>query len=123
MALGFYNASNVHPIAAFTPERIAVFPDTPTMGELGHELVYWMQRSFAPPKDMDPQAVAFFTTMFETLAASPEWQADTSKKALMAGFLTEDQLQGVLPRRACKTRGPSGLDGSEFMTPHPTFYQ
>ena len=92
-ALGFYNAGKVRPIAAFTPERISVFPDTPTMGELGHDLVYWMQRSFVAPKGMDPAAIAYYTTMFENLAASEEWQTYTKEKALMADFLTGDDLQ------------------------------
>lgn len=92
-ALGFYNAGKVRPIAALTPERIAVFPDTPTMGELGHDLVYWMQRSFVAPKGMDPQAVAYYTKMFEKLAATEEWQTYTKEKALMADFLTGDELQ------------------------------
>lgn len=92
-ALGFYNAGKVRPIAAFTPERISVFPDTPTMGELGHDLVYWMQRSFVAPKDMDPAAVAYYTEMFEKLNASEEWQTYTTEKALMADFLTGDELQ------------------------------
>ena len=101
-ALGFYNAGKVRPIAAFTPERIAVFPDTPTMGELGHDLVYWMQRSFVAPKGMDPQAVAYYTTMFEKLAASPEWQTYTSEKALMADFLTGDDLQAYFLEERAK---------------------
>ncbi len=92
-ALGFYNAGKVRPIAAFTPERISVFPDTPTMGELGHDLVYWMQRSFVAPKGMDPAAIAYYTTMFEKLSASQEWQTYTQEKALMADFLTGDDLQ------------------------------
>ena len=92
-ALGFYQAGKVRPIAAFTPERIAVFPDTPTMTELGHELVYWMQRSFVAPKGMDPAAVAYYTKMFENLDASNEWQTYTSEKALLANFLTGDELQ------------------------------
>jgi tripartite-type tricarboxylate transporter receptor subunit TctC len=92
-ALGFYNASKLRPIATFTPERIDVFPDTPTMGELGHDLVYWMQRSFVAPKGMDPAAVAYYTAMFEKLNASQEWQTYTKEKALMADFLTGDDLQ------------------------------
>jgi tripartite-type tricarboxylate transporter receptor subunit TctC len=92
-ALGFYQAGKVRPIAAFTPERIAVFPDTPTMGELGHDLVYWMQRSFVAPKGMDPAAVAYYTAMFENLSQSEEWQTYTKEKALMADFLTGDELQ------------------------------
>lgn len=92
-ALGFYQAGNLRPIAAFTPDRIPAFPDTPTMGELGHDLVYWMQRSFVGPADMSPEAVAYYTEMFEQLAASEEWQTYTAEKALMAEFLTGDDLQ------------------------------
>lgn len=92
-ALGFYNAGKVRPIATFTPERISVFPDTPTMGELGHELVYSMQRSFVAPKGMDPAAIAYYTAMFENLSASEEWQTYTKEKALAADFLTGDALQ------------------------------
>lgn len=92
-ALGFYQAGRLRPIAAFTPDRIEVFPDTPTMTELGHELVYWMQRSFVAPKDMDPEAVAYYVEMFEKLNASAEWQTYTTEKALMADFLTGDALQ------------------------------
>ncbi|WP_439154793.1 Bug family tripartite tricarboxylate transporter substrate binding protein [Yoonia sp.] len=92
-ALGFYQAGRLRPIAAFTPERISAFPDTPTMGELGHDLVYWMQRSFVAPKGMDPAAVAYYTAMFEQLSQSEEWQTYTDEKALMNEFLTGDALQ------------------------------
>ncbi|MEL6839512.1 MAG: tripartite tricarboxylate transporter substrate binding protein [Pseudomonadota bacterium] len=92
-ALGFYQAGELRPIAAFTPERIAAFPDTPTMGELGHDLVYWMQRSFVAPAGMAPEAVAYYTEMFENLSQSEEWQTYTAEKALMADFLTGEELQ------------------------------
>ena len=92
-ALGFYQAGKLRPIAAFTPDRIAVFPDTPTMTELGHELVYSMHRSFVAPKGMDPAAVAYYVEMFEGLNANDEWQTYTSEKALNADFLTGDDLQ------------------------------
>ncbi|MCF6445064.1 tripartite tricarboxylate transporter substrate binding protein [Nereida sp. MMG025] len=92
-ALGFYQAGKLRPIAAFTPDRIEVFPDTPTMTELGHELVYSMQRSFVAPAGMAPEAVAYYTEMFEKLNASEEWQTYTQEKALMPDFLTGDDLQ------------------------------
>ncbi|MEM8753967.1 MAG: tripartite tricarboxylate transporter substrate binding protein [Pseudomonadota bacterium] len=92
-ALGFWNADKVRPIAAFTPERLAALPDTPTMTELGHPLVYWMQRSFVAPKDMDPAAVAYYKAMFEKLNATDEWRTYTEEKALLSEFLTGDDLQ------------------------------
>lgn len=91
--LGFYNAGKSRPIATFTPERLAAFPDTPTMTELGHNLVYDMQRSFVAPKGMDPEAVAYYTEMFEKLNASPEWQTYTKEKSLDPNFLTGEELQ------------------------------
>ena len=92
-AMGFYRADKVRPIATFTTDRIEVFPDTPTMTELGHPLVYAMQRSFVAPAGMAPEAVAYYTTMFENLNALPEWQEYTKTEALEADFLTGDALQ------------------------------
>jgi len=91
--MGFWQAGKSRPIAAFTPERLAVFPDVPTATELGHDLVYWMQRSFVGPKDMPEAAVTYYTSMFEKLSQSEEWQTYTQEKALMADFLTGDALQ------------------------------
>jgi len=110
-ALGFYKAGKVVPIAAFTPERIEVFPDTPTMTELGHPLVYWMQRSFVAPKSMDPAAVAYYTTMFEKLNASEEWQTYTQEKALLADFLTGDDLQAYFVEERAKHEALLGSMG------------
>lgn len=91
--LGFYNAGKSRPIATFTPERLAAFPDTPTLTELGHALVYDMQRSFVAPKGMDPAALAYYTAMFEKVNASEEWQTYTKEKSLAPDFLTGDDLQ------------------------------
>jgi putative tricarboxylic transport membrane protein len=92
-AMGFYNAGNLRPIAAFTPDRISVFPDTPTLTEEGHDLVYWMQRSFVGPKDMDPAAAAYYTAMFQKLSQTPEWTTYTEEQALLSEVVTGDDLQ------------------------------
>jgi tripartite-type tricarboxylate transporter receptor subunit TctC len=92
-ALGFYQAGKVRPIVAFTPNRMDVFPDVPTATELGHDIVYWMQRSFVAPKAMPAEAVAYYTEMFRKLSETEEWKTYTSDKALMAEFLTGNELQ------------------------------
>ena len=91
--MGFWQSGKVRPIVAFTPERLDVFPDVPTARELGHDIVYWMQRSFVAPKDMPAEAVAYYTEMFEKLAATEEWQTYASEKALVADMITGDALQ------------------------------
>ena len=91
--MGFWQAGKVRPIVAFTPERLAVFPAVPTASEQGHNIVYWMQRSFVAPKGMPAEAVAYYTEMFESLAATEEWQTYASEKALVADMITGDELQ------------------------------
>jgi len=102
-AMGFWEAGLVRPIVAFTPERLDVFPDVPTATELGHEdLVYWMQRSFVAPKGMPEEAVAYYTEMFENLAATEEWQTYASEKALVADMITGDDLQAYFLEERAK---------------------
>jgi len=100
--MGFWQAGKVRPIVAFTPERLAVFPDVPTAREQGHDIVYWMQRSFVAPKGMPAEAVAYYTTMFEQLAATEEWQTYASEKALVADMITGDALQSYFLEERAK---------------------
>ncbi|MEL6426533.1 MAG: tripartite tricarboxylate transporter substrate-binding protein, partial [Pseudomonadota bacterium] len=91
--LAFWQAGKSRPIAAFTAERLATFPDVPTMTELGYPMTYTMQRSFVAPPGMSDEAVAYYTELFEAVAATEEWQTYAADKALLTDFLTGDNLQ------------------------------
>ncbi|MEM1362835.1 MAG: tripartite tricarboxylate transporter substrate binding protein [Pseudomonadota bacterium] len=71
----FYRAGNSKPLVQFTAERMAAFPDTPTAKELGVDIEYYMQRSVNGPPGMDPEAVEWYTNLFQELFDSEEWQA------------------------------------------------
>ncbi len=90
--LGFYEAGRVRPIAAFTPERIGVFPDVPTFREMGQDLVYFMQRSVVAPPGMPKEAQDFYVEVFRKVNDSAEWKEYTSKKALNRAWLTGGDL-------------------------------
>ncbi len=92
-ALGFWQADRVRPIATFTPERLDIMPDVPTMAELGHPLEYTMQRSFVAPPDMPAEAVAYYTDVLTKLNATEEWQTYATEQALITEFLTGEDLQ------------------------------
>ena len=92
-AMGFWKADKMRPIATFTPERLAIMPDVPTMTELGHPLAYTMQRSFVAAPGIPPEATAYYTAMLEQLNASEEWQAYAAEQALITDFITGDALQ------------------------------
>jgi putative tricarboxylic transport membrane protein len=91
-ALGFYESGDVVPIAAFTKERLALFPDVPTMGELGHPNAYFMQRSVVGPPGMSDEAATFYRRVFADVYKSAEWQEYMKKKSLLGEFMTGDEL-------------------------------
>lgn len=101
-ALGFFQAGKVRPIATLTPERLEALPDVPTMTELGHPLVYWMQRSFVAPKGMPAEAVAYYTEMFRKLNETEAWQTYAAEEALMTDFLTGADLQAYFLEERAK---------------------
>ncbi len=78
----FMRAGNTKPLVQFTPARMAAYPDVPTAQELGHDIVYFMQRSINGPPGMSKEAQDWYISLFKTLFDSDEWQT----------FCTEDGL-------------------------------
>ncbi|NNK77542.1 MAG: tripartite tricarboxylate transporter substrate binding protein, partial [Litoreibacter sp.] len=70
----FFRAGNSKPLVQFTGERMPAFPEVPTAKELGVDIEYYMQRSVNGPPGMDPEAVEFYTNLFQELFDSKEWQ-------------------------------------------------
>ena len=90
--MGFWKAGKSRPLAQFTPERMASFPDVPTFKELGHDLVYYMQRSVVAPPDMPADAQAFYEGVFAAVDKSKEWNDYTANEGLNKAFLTGKAL-------------------------------
>ncbi|MEM7746090.1 MAG: tripartite tricarboxylate transporter substrate binding protein [Pseudomonadota bacterium] len=93
-ALGFYEAGDVVPLVAFTDERLAIFPDTPTMKELGTDFVYYMQRSVVGAPGMAPEALAYYNGLFQQVYDSEKWQGYRDKRALLGAKIEGDDLLG-----------------------------
>jgi len=90
--LGFYEAGTTKPIAAFTDERLPLFPNTPTFKELGKDYVYYMQRTVVGAPGMSKEAAAYYQDLFRKVYNSPQWQDYLAKKSLQGEFLTGDAL-------------------------------
>jgi len=91
--MGFYKAGKSRPLATFTPTRLKAFPNVPTFKELGHDMVYFMQRSVVAPPNMPKDAQAYYVGVFEKVYKSKEWQDYLSSKVLLPGWLTGQKLQ------------------------------
>ena len=91
-ALGFYESGDVIPLVAFTDTRLPMFPDVPTLKELGGDFSYFMQRSVVGAPGMTDEALAYYTDLFQKTFATAKWQEYKSAKSLMGDFMHGDDL-------------------------------
>jgi tripartite-type tricarboxylate transporter receptor subunit TctC len=93
-AMGFFKAGKATPLAAFSEARLTgPLAETPTMRELGHDLVYTMQRSFVGAPGMPAEAAAYYVDLFTKLGQTPEWTEYAATEALDTAPLTGADLQ------------------------------
>jgi tripartite-type tricarboxylate transporter receptor subunit TctC len=90
--LGFYEAGTTKPIAAFTDERLPLFPDTPTFKEIGKDYVYYMQRTVVGAPGMSKEAATYYQDLFRKVYNSAKWQDYLAKKSLQGEFLSGNAL-------------------------------
>jgi len=90
--IGFFQAGNTRALAAFTPERLPLFPDVPTFKEIGHDLVYFMQRSVVGAPGMSKAAAEYYRGVFKQVYDGKEWQDYMKAKSLQGDFMTGDAL-------------------------------
>jgi tripartite-type tricarboxylate transporter receptor subunit TctC len=90
--LGFYEAGTTKALAAFTDERLPLFPDAPTFKELGSDMVYYMQRTVVGAPGMSKEAADYYQDLFTKVFNSDKWQGYRTKKSLQGDLLTGDAL-------------------------------
>jgi tripartite-type tricarboxylate transporter receptor subunit TctC len=90
--IGFFQAGNTRALAAFTPERLPMFPDVPTFKEIGKDFSYFMQRSVVGAPGMSKEAAEYYRGVFKTVYDGKEWQDYMKAKSLQGEFMTGDAL-------------------------------
>ncbi len=96
--LGFYEAGTTVPIAAFTPKRLELFPNSPTFTELGKDFVYFMQRSVVGAPGMSDEAAAYYQNLFRKVYNTEEWKNYMVSKSLRGEFLSGQPLKDYWKR-------------------------
>ena len=92
-AEGFYKAGTVIPVAAFTDDRLPMFPDAPTFKELGQDFEYYMQRSVVGAPKMSAEAQAYYQDLFKRVFESAEWQKYRKDKSLRGDLISGDAMR------------------------------
>jgi tripartite-type tricarboxylate transporter receptor subunit TctC len=89
----FFHAGKSRPLAVFTPVRLEAFPEVPTFREVGHDLVYHMQRGVMAPGGMPRQALIFYERLFKKVEKTDEWRSYAKKKSLARHWLKRAMLR------------------------------
>lgn len=92
-ALSLYEQDVVIPLAVFTSERLARFPDTPNFHEKGQDFDYDMQRSIVGPPGMSKEAEIYYQNLFKKVYESPEWQKYMKDKSLKGNIIFGSYLK------------------------------
>ena len=92
-AIGFYESGDVIPLVAFTDERLAIFPDVPTLKEKGADFAYYMQRSVVGAPGMSDEALAYYNGLFQKVFETDQWQNYRNKRALLGEKIEGDDLR------------------------------
>jgi tripartite-type tricarboxylate transporter receptor subunit TctC len=85
--MAYFRAGKSRPLAAFTANRIAVLPDVPTFRELGHDLVYFMQRSVVAAPGIPPAVQAYYQGLLHRASLTEDWRDYLRKTSLAHTFL------------------------------------
>ncbi|WP_234455161.1 Bug family tripartite tricarboxylate transporter substrate binding protein [Thermohalobaculum xanthum] len=92
-AIGFYQSGDLISLVAFTDERLAMFPDVPTLKEKGVDFSYFTQRAVVGAPGMSDEAVAFYQDVFTKVFESPRWQDYMAKQSLLANFIMSEPMR------------------------------
>lgn len=104
-ALGFYESGDLIPLVAFTDERLPMFPDVPTLKEVGGDFSYFMQRAVVGAPGMSDDAQTYYTELFTKVYESDAWQDYKSKKSLMGDFMAGDAMKSYWDTQRTRHEG------------------
>jgi tripartite-type tricarboxylate transporter receptor subunit TctC len=84
-------AKKIRPLATFNAERIAGYPDVPTVKESGYNIVLTKFRGLAAPKGISPAVVKIWNDAAQKVLNDPEYKKSYTAENLAPNFMAHDQ--------------------------------
>jgi putative tricarboxylic transport membrane protein len=92
-------AGSLRVLASIGPERVALYPDAPTLSELGINVELPRQwRGVIGPPQMARAAVAHYQDLFKRLSETRSWREFLERNGLRNGYLAGEALARELDR-------------------------
>jgi putative tricarboxylic transport membrane protein len=90
-------------LATFNPERMAAYPDVPTVKELGYDVTVVKFRGLAGPKGLPPEIIRIWEQAAQRILADPEYKASYTRDNLAPNFLPHDEYNRFVEQFAAET--------------------
>jgi putative tricarboxylic transport membrane protein len=82
-------SKRVRLLAVFNPQRLAAFPDVPTVKEAGYDVVVRKFRGLAGPPGLPADVIAVWERAIQGLLNDPEYKAVYAAESLVADFMPQ----------------------------------
>ncbi len=86
-AAGLIEAGKFRVLATSMDKRLPYYPNVPTLKEEGIDAVFMAVRGFFLPKDVPPEVVQYWVTVFDKFRKTNEWKEFLKKDYLVDSFL------------------------------------
>lgn len=93
-------AGEVSIVGFFTRERVSLYPDVPTLNELGYDIFKYgdiaMITFIAAPAGLDEAVRAKLSDMFQTVLSSEQWQAVAASRSFVSNPINGEALSSYI---------------------------
>lgn len=107
---GLAQAGEVRPLAVASAERIAAYPDVPTLRELGWDVVVENMKGLSGPSGLPDDVTATLHERFHRGMQEPAWKTFLDRTGAMDGYLDgpgfQAAMDGVLDALRATVRRP-----------------
>lgn len=100
---GQLEAGEIRLLATFSDSRLDLYPDMPTVQELGYDVVVRKFRGLAGPQGIPDDVVAIWEAAVQELLASEEYRAIYEPNNLRANFIAHDDYVAFIDTFATET--------------------
>jgi putative tricarboxylic transport membrane protein len=81
------DAKKLVPLAVLSPQRLSILKDTPTMKELGLDIVIEQGRGIVAPAGIPPEHLKFLVELMRKITQTKAWEEYAAKNAMTVRFL------------------------------------
>ena len=94
------NAGELRLLASYTARRIEEFPEVPTLGEFGHEILFGSARALVAPAGVPDEIIDHLADVFHQAIVSDEHMAKAREANLPIMYMGPDELRDYMVNEA-----------------------